>query len=66
MNTVRSKIAEAVGRADIDKASSPSTKMLLALAATGKHIYQGTVSPAQIAHRRAKGKAARIARRANR
>lgn len=40
-----------------------STGMLLALAATGKHIYQGTVDPVTIAHRRRRNKAARLARR---
>lgn len=51
---------------DIAKADSPSTKMALALAATGKHTYEGTVAPATIARRRAKNKAARKARRATR
>lgn len=51
---------------DIAKATGPGTKMLLAMAATGRHIYEGTVSPAAIASRRAKNKAARAARRAHR
>lgn len=51
---------------DIAKATSLSTKMLLALTATGKHIYEGTVSGAEKAKRRAKGKAARAARKASR
>lgn len=51
---------------DIAKAQSSSTKMLLALGATGKHIYQGTVPAAEKARRRAKNKVARITRRINR
>lgn len=51
---------------DIAKASSPSTKMALALAATGRRVYEGTVPAATVAQRRAKNKAARKARRANR
>lgn len=51
---------------DIAKASSPGTKMLLALAATGKHVYGGTVPAAVKARRRAASKAARRARRSGR
>ena len=51
---------------DIAKANSPSTKMALALAATGKRVYEGTVPGAVKAKRRAKNKAARRARRAAR
>ena len=51
---------------DIAKATSPSTKMALALAVTGKRVYEGTVPAATIARRRAKNKAARKARRATR
>lgn len=51
---------------EIAKASSPSTKMALALAATGKQVYTGTVSAATKAKRRAKNKVARASRRANR
>lgn len=51
---------------DIAKATSPSTKMALALAATGRKVYEGTVDPAVVARRRAKNKAARKARRAHR
>ena len=43
-----------------------STPMLLALNATGKHVYAGTVSPATKARRRAAGKAAKAARKAGR
>ena len=43
-----------------------ATGMLVALAATGKHIYPGSVPGATKAHRRAKNKRARIARRAHR
>ena len=48
---------------DIAKATSPSTKMALALAATGRRVYEGTVPAAVVAKRRAKNKAARKARR---
>lgn len=63
---IASTIAEAVGPDDIAKAESPSTKMALALAATGKQVYEGTVPAAVVARRRAKNKAARTARRATR
>ena len=43
-----------------------ATGMLVALANTRKHVYQGTVSGAVKAERRRKNKAARIARRAAR
>ena len=36
------------------------------LIATGHHVYSGTVPAADVAARRRRGKAARIARRANR
>lgn len=49
-----------------DHASRASTQMLAAIAATGRHLYQGTVDPATKARRRAKNKAARRARRASR
>lgn len=51
---------------DIQKATSPSTKMALALAATGRKVYEGTVPGAVVVKRRAKNKAARRARRAAR
>lgn len=66
MATLRTAITEAVGPDDIAKASSPSTKMALALAATGKQVYEGTVPAAVVARRRAANKRARIARRAGR
>lgn len=66
MTDLRTAITEAVGPDDIAKADSPSTKMLLALSATGKHVYQGTVPAAVKARRRAKNKVARRARRAAR
>lgn len=66
MATLKTAITEAVGPEDIARASSPSTKMALALAATGKPVYEGTVPATVVAHRRAKNKAARIARRAAR
>jgi len=40
--------------------------ILVALMLTGKHVYEGTVSPSVIAKRRAKNKVARASRRANR
>lgn len=43
-----------------------STGMLLAMADTGRPVYQGTVPPAVVAKRRARNKAARAARRAHR
>lgn len=43
-----------------------ATGMLVALADTGKHLYQGTVPAAVKASRRRKNKAARAARRAAR
>ena len=66
MKSIRTAIAETVGADDIARADSPSTKMALALAATGKRVYEGTVPAAVVARRRAKNKAARIARRASR
>jgi hypothetical protein len=66
MATLQTAITDAVGVEDIAKASSPSTKMALALAATGKRVYEGTVPAAVVARRRAKNKAARKARRAAR
>ena len=63
---IRTAVSEAVGPDDIAKATSPSTKMALALAATGKRVYEGTVPKAVIVRRRAKNKAARAARRAAR
>lgn len=61
---VRAKVEETVGPEDIRKAESQSTKMALALAAMGKHVYGGTVSAAVKARRRRRNKAARLARRA--
>lgn len=51
---------------DIAKATSPSTKMALALAATGKRVYEGTVPGHVKARRRARNKAARRARKDHR
>ena len=63
---IRERVTEIVGPDDIAKASSPSTKMLLALAATGKHLYQGTVPGHVVSRRRAANKRARAARKAAR
>lgn len=51
---------------DRAKANSASTQMAVALSATGKTLYAGTVPAAEKAKRRAKNKAARKARRAGR
>ena len=40
--------------------------ILYALNKLGKHVYAGTVTDAEIARRRTKGKAARLARRKSR
>lgn len=66
MRTLSQAITDAVGADDVAKASSTDTQMLLALAATGKHVYEGTVPAAVIARRRAANRQARIARRAAR
>jgi hypothetical protein len=57
-----------ITRADdeIAAANSPSSQMLFAIGATGKHLYQGTVPGHVKARRRARNKAARRARRAAR
>jgi hypothetical protein len=64
--SIRQAITDEVGAEDIAKADSPSTKMALALAATGRKVYEGTVPARVVAKRRAKSKAARKARRAAR
>lgn len=64
--SINQAVSDAVGPEDIAKASSPSTKMALALALTGRRIYEGTVPAAVVARRRAKNKAARRAQRAAR
>lgn len=66
MRTVHEAVTEAIGPEEIAKAESPSTKMALALAATGKRVYEGTVPAQVVARRRRKNKAARKARRAAR
>lgn len=50
-------------RLDAPELESPQSRMLIALNATGKPMYQGTVSPALKARRRAANKRARKARR---
>lgn len=55
-----------VSALDITEAQRTSTKMLLALPATGRHVYQGTVPPQVKARRRTQNRAARVARRAGR
>lgn len=60
------RLSDNVTPLDVSKAESPSTKMLLAIAATGKHLYEGTVDPAVKAARRRRNKAARAARRVSR
>lgn len=66
LRSIADAVRAAVGAEDIAKAESPSTKMALALAATGRKVYEGTVPRAVIAARRAKNKAARRARKAAR
>lgn len=51
---------------EIANANRPSTQMLLALTATRRHVYGGTVPAAVKAARRRRNKAARAARRAAR
>lgn len=51
---------------DIKLATSPSTKMALALARKSGHTYEGTVPHATVVRRRAANKRARAARRAQR
>lgn len=51
---------------DDDPGFRDSTRMLLAMARTGRHIYSGTVPPTVVARRRAANKRARAARRAAR
>jgi len=58
-------IALKVTPEDVDRVAQP-TRMLLAIAATGKHMYEGTAPPAVKARRRAANKAARKARRVTR
>lgn len=48
------------------KANSPQVQMAVAMNILGKPFYEGTVSPATKAKRRARTKAARKARRAAR
>lgn len=60
------RYAENVTPLDISKAESPSTKMLLAMSALGKPIYEGTVPAAVKATRRRRNRAARAARKAAR
>lgn len=50
----------------IERAERASSQMLVAIADTGKHFYQGTVPAHVKARRRAKNKAARKARRPHR
>lgn len=63
---IRAAVAQAVGADDIAKADRASTKMLLAMSRLGKPFYQGTVPQVVVARRRAKSRAARVARRAHR
>ncbi|GAA4117560.1 hypothetical protein GCM10022215_18350 [Nocardioides fonticola] len=48
---------------EIAHAERASTKMLLALAATGRHTYAGTVGDVEVARRRAANRRQRAARR---
>lgn len=51
---------------DVRRAEGASTKMLVAMAATGRPVYPGTVPGAVRDRRRAANKAARAARRVHR
>lgn len=62
--SIRDAITDALGRDALDKASSPSTQMSVALGA--KPVYAGTVAKATVARRRAANKRARVARRVHR
>lgn len=55
-----------IGPDDFKGVHSTSTKMLLAMSATGKHVYGGTVAPGVKAQRRAANRRARAARKASR
>lgn len=66
MTTIKDAIKKALGRDAFDQAWSPSTQMAVALNATGKTLYAGTVPAAVKARRRAANKRARAARRATR
>lgn len=57
---------ETITAEDVRKATSPSTKMALALARTPGHTYEGTVPKAERDRRHAKAKAARKARKLHR
>lgn len=61
-----SKIKDMFPARENAKPESNSTKMLLAMNHTGKHVYQGTVPLAVKQRRRAKNKVARASRRAGR
>jgi hypothetical protein len=64
MGTLRLKAG--VEPLDLSGLETTGTKMLLALTALGKHVYEGTVSPAEKDRRRRQNKSARQARRAHR
>lgn len=49
---------------DLNYLYRPSTQMLAAMAATGKHIYAGTVDPEEVKRRRRANRAARRTRAA--
>ena len=54
------------GKAEQEAARRFGMKRVVSLIRTGKHIYTGTVPAHVVARRRARAKAARISRRANR
>lgn len=54
--------SETITAEDVRKATSPSTKMALALARKAGHTYEGTVSKAEADRRHAKNRRARKAR----
>lgn len=57
---------EAVEALDVVRAEGIRRRLLasISLARMGKHVYAGTVSPAEIRRRRAASKRAKVARRA--
>lgn len=50
----------------MDNINHPGLKMLIALNASGKHIYAGTVPPEEVARRRKANKVARNQNKVNR
>lgn len=64
--TVPTTTFDAADKSNAKSADSRGLVILTALSATRKHVYGGTVPAAEVDRRRAKNRAARAARRANR